>query len=84
MLSLSSIKNKCVGLNQSLKCLAEGRASKVYLAADADMKIKSQIQNLCAHMGVEIEPAPTMKDLGQAVGINVGSAVVTILKENAD
>ena len=79
-LSLAGVKNKCVGLNQSLKNIREGKAELVYLADDAETRIKNQVHDVCAQMGVSVCPVPGMKELGQAVGINVGSAVVTVLK----
>jgi len=81
MLSLAHIKNKCVGLNQSLKSIGDNKAETVYLADDADVKIKDQVRGICAQMGVPVVSAPSMKELGQAAGISVGSAIVTVLKE---
>ena len=80
MVSFEKMANKCVGLNQSLKAVREGKAAEVYLAQDADEKIKTQVEILCRENGVEIQWITTMKELGQAAGITVGSAVVTVLK----
>ena len=71
--------NKIVGIKQLRKALGEGRAKKVFLADDADPKLTAPILEQCREKGVETEHVPTMQELGQACGIEVGAAVAALL-----
>ncbi len=77
MLSQLKTAAKVVGIKQSKKAIAEGKACAVYVASDAESRVVRPIQELCAQHGVELFEVATMQELGQAVGIDVGAAVVT-------
>jgi len=79
---LTELKNakKAVGLKQSRKAVKEGKAIRVYLAVNADDRLCTPIAELCAEQGVELCCEFTMSELGEACGINVGSAAAAILK----
>ena len=68
---------KVVGLKQSMQALRTGKAKKVYLACDADPAVLARVEALCD--GVEVERGATMAQLGEAGGISVGAAVLTLL-----
>lgn len=72
-----TIAPKVIGVKQSLRALREGRAKKVFLACDADPLLVGRIEALCAD--VALERGFTMAQLGNAGGIAVGAAVVTLL-----
>lgn len=72
--------NKVVGVKQSEKAISADEADYVYIAADAHEKVTGPIRSLCAGHGVEIISVESMARLGSACGIDVGAAVVTVLK----
>ncbi len=72
---------KVVGVKQSRRALREGRAAKVYLAADADPAVTEPIRVLCQERGLPVDCSCRMDELGRSAGIQVGAAVVTILRE---
>ena len=68
-----------VGAKQLRKALISGKAKRVYLAQNADPAITEPIAALCQQNGVSYAWVKTMKDLGQAVGIEVGAAAAAAL-----
>ncbi|MDO4286224.1 MAG: ribosomal L7Ae/L30e/S12e/Gadd45 family protein [Eubacteriales bacterium] len=79
MLSQLASSAKVVGVKQSKKVIREGGAKSVFIAADAERRITGPIYELCEQHNIEVTEVPSMKELGGAVGIAVGAAVVTIL-----
>ena len=79
---LSEIKHrpKVVGVKQTKRALCDGRAVLVYLAQDADPRVTGPIETLCGEKGVPVEQVASMKELGSACGIAVGSAVAALLE----
>ena len=79
---LSELKSgtKVVGVKQTKRALNDGRAGRVFLAEDADPRVTEPVEALCAEKGVGVERVPSMKELGGACGIAVGSAVAALLK----
>ena len=80
MLSELSQAAKVVGVKQSKKAIREGNAQTVFVADDAEQRVIRPIRDLCFELGVELSEVPTMVELGDAAGIDVGAAVVTLLK----
>jgi len=72
--------NKVVGVKQTKRAIEGGKAALVFLAQDADPRVTEPIQVLCAQKGVDVEQVPSMKDLGSACGIAVGSAAAALIK----
>lgn len=72
--------NKVVGIKQSEKAVASGAADYVYIADDAHERVTEPFKALCAEYGVSVRSAESMARLGSACGIDVGAAVVAILK----
>ncbi len=81
MLSQLAQAAKVVGVKQSNKAIKEGRAAGVFIADDAEQRVIRPIADLCRQMNVPLTEVPTMAELGDAAGIDVGAAVVTILAE---
>ena len=81
MLSQLSQAAKVVGVKQSKKAIRDGNAQTVFVADDAEQRVIRPIRELCSEMQVELVEVPTMVALGDAAGIDVGAAVVTIVKE---
>lgn len=80
MLSQLSSAAKVVGVKQSKKVIRDGGAKHVFIAADAERRITEPIYELCRAHSVEVTEVPSMKELGSAVGIAVGAAVVTVIE----
>lgn len=76
---LKSVK-KCVGIKQTIKALESGLAARVLIAGDADRQVTAEVIALCLVKDVEIETVTSRADLGDACGIDVGAAVVAVLR----
>lgn len=63
-----------VGVKQLKKALASGKAVRVFLAEDADPALTDPIAALCRQSHIECAWVSSMKDLGNACGIDVGAA----------
>ena len=70
------------GAKQSRRALRDGRAARVFLAADADPALTEPLALLCRETGVPLEQGGTMEELGRAAGIQVGAAVVAVLRRS--
>ena len=71
---------KTVGRKQSQRAILDGKAQTVYLAANADERIRQETEQLCLEAGVPVISVETMESLGRACGIQVGAAVAALLK----
>ena len=69
-----------IGLKQSLKMLEAGKVHKVYMASDTDRPIAEHIKTECFRKGVDVEIVSTKAELGKLCRIDVGTAVVSVLK----
>lgn len=78
MLSQLSTAARVVGVKQSKKVIRDGGAKHVFIAADAERRITGAIIELCEQNRVQMTEVPSMRELGAAVGIAVGAAVVTV------
>ena len=79
MLTELNGSNKVVGAKQAKRALNDGRAKKVFVAGDADPRVTQPLAQLAVDKRVHVELVPTMKELGAACGISVGSAVAVLL-----
>ena len=80
MLSELNSADKVAGAKQVKRALNDGRAKKLFLAADADPRVTEPVESLCAEKGVPVVKDHTMKELGSACGIAVGCAVCALLR----
>ena len=69
-----------VGSKQMRKAVTTGIALRVYLAVNADPAITQPLADLCRQNGVPCAWVRSMKDLGNAVGIEVGAAAAAAVK----
>lgn len=53
----------------------------VYVALDAEKRVTGPIYELCTENHVQMVEITTMAELGDAVGIDVGASVVSVLAE---
>jgi large subunit ribosomal protein L7A len=70
-----------VGAKQTTKMLEQQRAIEVYVARDADPKMKEKIVHLCERAGVPVKWIDTMEDLGETCGIDIGAAMAALVTE---
>ena len=73
--------SKTVGLKQSLRAVEAGRVQAVYIAEDADDRVVARVIDMCRAKNIEIRKTDSMKALGRACGIDVGTAVAAIIKD---
>ena len=69
------------GVKQSRRAVRDDLARAVYLARDADPALTDPIRSLCQERGVPVDDRYTMRELGQAAGIQVGTAAAAVLRE---
>ena len=70
---------KVVGLKQTRRAVTEGCAEKVYVARDADPALTEPLLQICRSMGVCAVEVRSMKELGRACAIAVGTAAAAVL-----
>lgn len=88
MRPLSSIpelrgKTLRVGTKQTLRAVELEQAQLVYVADDVDTALHQQITALAKLRNVQIVRVDSMISLGRACGIDVGAAMVAVLKYEA-
>ncbi|MGI5963694.1 MAG: ribosomal L7Ae/L30e/S12e/Gadd45 family protein [Lawsonibacter sp.] len=79
MISELSKELKVVGAKQTKRALADGRAKKLFFALDADPRVTEPLVHLAEERCIPVEEVPSMKELGIACGIAVGSAVAALV-----
>ena len=82
MLNELQAREKVIGVKQSRRAIRDGLAWQVFLAADADPALTEPLAEQCRCQGIPVECGCTMRELGQAAGIQVGASVVTLLKKS--
>lgn len=70
---------KVVGVNQVKRSILSSTVSIVYVAEDAERKITEEIVALCEKEEIPIIKISTMKDLGDACGIDINAATAALL-----
>lgn len=70
--------DKVVGTRSLVRAIAAGEIAEAYLAMDADLFIARQVREACEKAGVRLYEVDTMKQLGQACGIEVKTAAAGI------
>lgn len=71
-------RKKTVGLKQTMKAVQANRVLAVYLAKDADERLVAGLLDECRQKNIQVHSAESMKILGRACGIDVGTAVAAI------
>lgn len=75
---------KVIGTKQVKKAIVKGLVQKVYIASDAEPYIVEPIKELCRQHQINYELVENMEQLGNACGIEVGSATVAVLNTDSD
>ena len=81
MLSELHTAHKVIGVKQSKKAIRDGAAAEVYVALYAEKRVVGPVYELCSETGTKVTEITTMAELGDAVGIDVGASVVTVLRD---
>lgn len=79
---ISRSKNRVVGFKQTRKAIKENRAQLVYLTEDVDQNLFEEIKALCQENHVKISYVKSMKELGNACGIDTKAASAVLLLDN--
>lgn len=80
MISESEKAQMRVGYKQVVRALAEDKVKKVFLSGDCDRSISEPIEKAAKEKNTEVFFVPTMKELGDLCGIEVGASCAVILK----
>ena len=70
-----------MGVKQTLRALHAGKALRVILAQDAARHVAEPVETLAQQRQVPVEWVPTMRELGQAGGLQVGCACAALLSQ---
>ncbi|MCF6464408.1 ribosomal L7Ae/L30e/S12e/Gadd45 family protein [Clostridium sp. Cult2] len=80
MVSKLNTDKKVVGTKQVKRALMNGKAKTVYIAKDADNRIKNEIITVCNEKQIPIIHVETMEKLGETCNIDVSAACAALLK----
>lgn len=80
MLSELRAAHKVIGVKQSKKAIRDRKAQEVFVALDAEKRVVGPVYELCSETDTKLTEITTMTELGDAAGIDVGAAVVTVLR----
>ena len=72
--------SKVTGLKQTRRAILDGRADSVYIAEDAEMRLRLELSQLCHEHNVPVFNAGSMRELGHACGIKIGASSAAVLK----
>lgn len=78
---LMEIDHKVIGSKQSFKALKRKQVLELFIADDAEVKVIRPLIDLAEKTAVPVQKINSMLELGQAAGIEIGTAAVAILKE---
>ena len=77
---LDNSPKRFVGLKQVLRGITDGTVWCVIVSSDCEEFIKTKLRNEARGKGVEFKKGPEMTALGRKVGIDVGAAVVGLVR----
>ncbi len=69
-----------IGLKQTVKAVKNHEVKRVILAEDADGYLSQQVLKLCHEYHITVEKGESRLAMGRHYGVDVGAAVVAILK----
>lgn len=78
---LSGKTARVVGSKQVLKFAGTAQLSRVYIASDADEQLKIKIKQKCEKHDIAYDMSYTMRQIGNAAGIEVRSACAATIKQ---
>lgn len=79
--AIKEAREKIVGLKQTLRAVQQNRVNAVYIAEDVEEHIVRKISGPCQEKQIPlIKTNMTQKELGRLCQIEVGAAIVSIVK----
>lgn len=78
---LRKAKRKSIGTRETTKAVQKGEAQVVFVARNAASHVTEPLLRLCQDKAIEVVTVDDMEELGEACGIDVGSASAAILRE---
>lgn len=79
---LKNAANRVVGTNQVLRAMKAGKLERAYVANDVDTFLYQQVVRTAEAAGIPVKRVDTMKELGEACGIQVATAAAGIVKNS--
>jgi large subunit ribosomal protein L7A len=81
MQQIKDVKEKIVGLKQTLRAMQQGKVKLVYVADDIEEHVLRKISDACRETDVPLTRLKLcQRELGDFCQIEVGAAVVALLK----
>lgn len=77
---IDNSSKRFVGLKQVLRGITDGTVWCVIVSSDCEEFIKTKLRNEARGKSVEFKKGPEMTALGRKVGIDVGAAVVGLVR----
>ncbi len=77
---LKQAPKKIIGTKQTLKAIDKNQVDTVFIAQDAEEHVVSKLKEMCRENDITTVAVNTMRELGDACGIQVGAASAAILK----
>ncbi len=74
-------KKMAIGMKQSVKAVAADNVEYLIIAEDVEPGLLDSMLADCAAKNIPVKQIESMAQLGKTVGIDVGCAVVAVLKE---
>ncbi len=75
-------KHCIIGTKQTIKAIGRQQVLEIFIASDAEIKVTAPIVTTAKQHKVPVHFVDSMKKLGKSCGIEVGTAVVAIKREN--
>ncbi|OCA81027.1 ribosomal protein L7Ae-like protein [Bacillus sp. FJAT-27225] len=69
-----------IGTKQAAKALENGSAKELVIATDAEPKLTAPAVEIAEKLGIPVLQVDSMKKLGKASGIKVGTSAVAIIR----
>jgi large subunit ribosomal protein L7A len=81
MQQIKDVKEKIVGLKQTLRAMQQGKVKMVYVADDIEEHVLRKISDACRETNVPLTRLGYCQhEMGKFCKIEVGAAVVALLK----
>ena len=77
---VTKAQSRIIGKNQTLKAMHRDEVTQVYYALDADEHLVQDVIQLAQEQNIPCVAVDSMKELGNACGIEVGASTVAIRK----
>ena len=82
MLKFEENEIKIIGAKQTLRALKNNELKRCVIAKDIDSALFAKLYGEIADKNIPIQFAPTMTQLGEIAGIDVGCAIIGIMANN--